>query len=60
MEYDKDFRRLVHDERVAQLMRDAYRARDDRRRTHRLRDVLRRLLGAAAHRRAGQMQPARR
>ncbi len=60
MEYDTDLRHLLHRERVAQLTRDAYRARDDRRRTHRLRDLLRRLLGPAAHRRAGQMQPVRR
>ena len=58
--YDQDTRRLLCRERVAQLARDGQGARNDGRRAHARRELLRGLLGAAAHRRAGQAQPARR
>lgn len=57
MEYDQDIRRLICRERAEQLARDGHRALDDRRRTQTRRELLRQLLGAAAHRRARQMQP---
>jgi hypothetical protein len=58
MEYDQDLRRLICNERIAQLARDGQGARDDGRRSRARRELLR-LLGAAAHRRARQAQPAR-
>jgi hypothetical protein len=55
--YGQDIRRLIVHERVEQLARD-YRSvpRDRRRRRGRL--ALRELLGARAHRRARNAQPA--
>ncbi len=58
MEYDQDIRRLICRERAEQLARDGRRIRNDRRRTRGRRELLRDLLGAAAHRRARQIQPA--
>jgi hypothetical protein len=58
MEYDQDIRRLICREHAERLGRDWYAARDDGRRSRRLRELLRQLLGAVAHRRARQMQPA--
>ena len=58
MEYDQDIRRLLCRERAEQLARDGHGARHDRQRSRSRRELLRHLLGAAAHRRAGQVQPA--
>jgi hypothetical protein len=58
MQHNQDVRRLLCRERVEQLARDGYDARDGRRRARGRRGLLRHLLGAAAHRRARQMQPA--
>jgi hypothetical protein len=60
MQYNQDIRHLICRERAEQLARDWQGARNDGRRAHARRELLRRLLGAAAHRRAGQAQPARR
>jgi hypothetical protein len=57
---DQNIRHLISRERIAQLARDGQGARNDGRRSYARRELLRRLLGAAAHRRAGQAQPARR
>jgi hypothetical protein len=60
MQYSQDIRHLLSRERVEQLARDWEGARSDGRRARVRREYLRRVLGAAAHRRPGQAQPARR